>query len=158
MAKFWRAPWLDGRRPMDIAPLFFERSKWKNCTINKALHGDFWISQINNHHGLSLDHIVQFSRLWEKLQTIDIDHNTFDAISCTLTNDSCYSSKLAYAMQFLGQTFSCMKSLAWKPWAPPKYKTFALLIIQNRLWTADRLQRRGWPNCGICKLCNRDQE
>jgi hypothetical protein len=158
MAKFWRAPWLDGRRPMDIAPLIFERSKWKNCNVNKALHGEFWISQINNHHGLSLVHIVQFSRLWEKLQTIDLDHNTSDAISWKLTNDSCYSSKLAYAMQFLGQTFSCMKSLVWKPWAPPKYKTFALLIIQNRVWTADRLQRRGWPNCGICKLCNRDQE
>ena len=24
--------------------------------------------------------------------------------------------------------------------------------------TADRLERRGWPNCGLCKLCNQEQE
>jgi hypothetical protein len=32
------------------------------------------------------------------------------------------------------QTNSCMTSLVWKPWAPPKCKTFAWLIIQNRVW------------------------
>ena len=25
-------------------------------------------------------------------------------------------------------------------------------------WTADRLERRGWQNCGICNLCNEVQE
>ena len=39
-----------------------------------------------------------------------------------------------------------------------KYKLFAWLILQNRLWTADQLQRRGWPNCGTCKLCNHEPE
>jgi hypothetical protein len=42
--------------------------------------------------------------------------------------------------------------------APPKCKLFAWLIIQNRVWTADRLQKRGWPSCVLCKLCNQVQE
>ncbi|XBJ10875.1 hypothetical protein VPH35_015653 [Triticum aestivum] len=42
--------------------------------------------------------------------------------------------------------------------APQKCKFFAWLIIQNRVWTADRLQRRGWPNCNLCPLCKQVQE
>jgi hypothetical protein len=61
-------------------------------------------------------------------------------------------------MQFLGHTKSTMLALVWKPWAPPKCKTFAWLIIQNRVWTADRLERRGWQNCRRCKLYNQVQE
>jgi hypothetical protein len=49
-------------------------------------------------------------------------------------------------------------SLVWKTWAPPKEDFFAWLVIQNRIWTADRIDRRGWPNCEECRLCNRVQE
>ena len=51
-----------------------------------------------------------------------------------------------------------MEQMVWKVWAPPKYKFFAWLIIQDRVWTADRLQRRGWPNCGLCPLCKQVTE
>lgn len=39
---------------------------------------------------------------------------------------------------------------------PPKRKFFAWLLLQNRLWCADRLQRRGWPNSYFCLLCRRN--
>jgi hypothetical protein len=143
---------------MDIAPLIFVSSKHKKCSIYKAMEGDFWVSQINIRHGLSLDHLVQFTNLWEMLQSTTLVPNTTDTILWKLTNDGCYSSKSAYAMQFFGHTSSCMTSLVWKPWAPPKCKTFAWLVIQNRVWTTNRLQKRGWPNCRICKLCNQHQE
>jgi hypothetical protein len=29
---------------------------------------------------------------------------------------------------------------------------------QKRLWTADRLHRRGWENCGPCQLCKQTEE
>ena len=51
-----------------------------------------------------------------------------------------------------------LKPALWNNWAPPKHKFFAWLIIQDRVWTADRLQRRGWPNCGLCQLCKREPE
>jgi hypothetical protein len=39
-------------------------------------------------------------------------------------------------------THAAMPSLVWMPWAPPNCKTFTWLIIQNRAWTTDRLERR----------------
>lgn len=46
----------------------------------------------------------------------------------------------------------------WKAWVPPKVKFSAWLAIQNRVWTADQLERRGWQNCGLCTLCMREYE
>ena len=40
----------------------------------------------------------------------------------------------------------------------PEMQIHTWLIIQNRVRTADQLQRRGWPNCGICPLCKQVQE
>jgi hypothetical protein len=44
-------------------------------------------------------------------------------------------------MQFLGLTTSFMTSLVWKPWADPKCKIFASLILQNTVCPADRLRK-----------------
>ncbi|KAE8817830.1 Serine carboxypeptidase-like 18 [Hordeum vulgare] len=51
-----------------------------------------------------------------------------------------------------------MDFMIWKAWAPPKIKFFAWLAIQDRIWTADRLERRGWEKCGLCTLCTRENE
>ena len=32
------------------------------------------------------------------------------------------------------------------------------LATQNRIWTADALHRRGWPNCGLCPLGKQTME
>jgi hypothetical protein len=79
-ALFWEAPWLNGRRPKDIAPLIYKRSKRKNCTVYKALDDGFWVTQVNTQDGLSMDHIVQFANLWEMLQPIHLEPNTPDSI------------------------------------------------------------------------------
>jgi hypothetical protein len=157
-ALFWEASWINGMRPKDIAPLIFDLSKCKKCTIAKALEDNFWVSQINNQDGLSLEHIVQFSKLREALHGVHLQEGVMDSIIWKLTRDGCYSSKTTYNMQFFGHSKSSMPSLVWKPWAPPKCKIFAWLIIQNRVWMADRLERRGWQNCGRCQLCNQVQE
>jgi hypothetical protein len=41
---------------------------------------------------------------------------------------------------------------------PPQLKFFAWLAIHIRLWTSNRLERRGWTNCGLCPLCKQTQE
>ena len=64
----------------------------------------------------------------------------------------------AYKMQFMGTITSYMHESVWRPWAPPKTKFFAWLANQNRVWTADRLAKRGWPNCGLCPFCKQTQE
>lgn len=35
---------------------------------------------------------------------------------------------------------------------------FAWLALQDRIWTSDRLAKRGWVNRGLCPLCKREQE
>jgi hypothetical protein len=45
--------------------------------------------------------------------------------------------------------------MIWKPWAPAKCKIMVWLLLQDRLWCADRLQRRGWPNEYFCQMCLR---
>ena len=53
---------------------------------------------------------------------------------------------------------SLLVQSVWKVWAPPRCNFFAWLVLQNRIWTSDRLIRRGWPNCGVCPLCKQCQE
>ena len=157
-ASFWHSSWLDGRRPKDWAPLIFGLSKTKVFSVHKGLENDFWVSQINTQDGLTVEHISQFVNLWRALHDVQLDPATPDRITWKFTKSGKYSSSSAYNMQFLGHTNSMMPSLVWKPWAPPKCKIFSWLILQNRVWTADRLERRGWQNCGQCKLCNHAQE
>jgi hypothetical protein len=46
----------------------------------------------------------------------------------------------------------------WKSRAPPKCKTFLWLAMQNKCWTADRLQKRGLPHPEACPFCDQEQE
>jgi hypothetical protein len=61
-------------------------------------------------------------------------------------------------MHFEGQTRSMAPAMIWEPWAPPKIKHFGWLLLHNRLWCADLLQRRQWPNEYFCQLCMRNLE
>ena len=83
---------------------------------------------------------------------------TTDDITWKFTNSGLYTASSAYKAQFEGLPRSTMPEMVWKNWAPPKCKLFAWLVLQNRVWTADRLHRRGWPNCGLCQLCKREGE
>jgi hypothetical protein len=139
--------------PKDIAPLIFGLPKKRECSVNKALENDFWVSKINMQSGLSVEHIVQFSKLWEMLQNVHLEDENIDKIMWKPSNDGCYSAKTTCNMQFENLAISPFPTIVWKLWAPPKCNFFAWLILQNRVWMVDRLQKRGWSNSGLCKLC-----
>jgi hypothetical protein len=84
-ALFSKAPWLDVRRPKDIAPLIFKGFQRRRCSVSKALENNYWITQINMQDGLSLEHIVQFTNLRELLSPLQMDPNTPDSIPWKLT-------------------------------------------------------------------------
>jgi hypothetical protein len=67
---------MEGMRPKGIAPLIFNSSKKKECLVSKSMDNEFWISQINTHGGLTTEHIVQFTKLWEMTQDVQIDNDT----------------------------------------------------------------------------------
>ena len=155
---FWDSPWLLGRKLKDIAPLIYEASTRKNWKVREALHGDAWILKIGRNTIVSGAHILQFFTLWMLVHDLHLDQQTDDDIIWKHANDGSYSAATAYKAQLLGLTLSPMDFMIWKAWAPPKVKFFAWLAIQDRIWTADRLERRGWKNCGLCPLCSREQE
>lgn len=69
-----------------------------------------------------------------------------------------YTAKSAYEIQFCGQVISNFPKLIWKAWATPRSKFFLWLLLQDRVWTAARLQLRGWENNYFCALCERNLE
>jgi hypothetical protein len=60
---FWHAPWLHGRKPIDIAPLIYACSKRKNWTICQALSNGAWTKKVVLGPNFTLDHITQFVEL-----------------------------------------------------------------------------------------------
>jgi hypothetical protein len=51
-----------------------------------------------------------------------------------------------------------MNKTVWKVWVQPKIKSFAWLVIQNRIWMTDRPEKRRWTNYNIFPLCKQTQE
>ena len=155
---FWESPWLNGKKPKDIAPLIFEVSTRKKWTVKQALCNNAWISRIKLDAILTVQHIREYIELWVALREAPLREDIQDTIVWNLTSNGEYSTSSAYKAQFFGATSTNMNKLVWKAWAPPKIKFFAWLAIQNRLWTADRLEKRGWNNCGLCPLCKQTGE
>ena len=55
----------------------------------------------------------------------------------------------AHAVQFSRIIDSSLEHTIWKTLAPPKVFSFAWLAIQDRIWTAGRLTKHGFPNAGL---------
>jgi hypothetical protein len=117
------------------------------------LKDDAWVGKVALDEDFSMEHLTQFVSLWCLLQEVELIEDDEDAIVWKLTENGQYSAKSAYDLQFLGSNISPMYKTIWKAWAPPKYKTFAWNTLQNRIWTTERLEKRGWNNCGPCPLC-----
>ena len=43
MAHFWHSPWLEGKKPKDIAPLVFTSSSNKNKSVKEATQDQNWV-------------------------------------------------------------------------------------------------------------------
>ena len=155
---FWDAPWLGGKRPKDIAPLIFAACKRKKWCVREAMRDKAWVHMIKPFTDLTVGHIVQFVDLWVRLLGIQLQMDVDDDITWKFEANGEYSAGSAYRAQFLGSTSTVMNKTIWKVWAPPTVKFFSWLATQNRIWTADRLQKRGWENCGLCALCRRANE
>jgi hypothetical protein len=62
------------------------------------LENQFWVSQINTQDELSLEHSVEFTKLWEALEAVFLYNDAADSISWKLANDAFYTAKSAYKM------------------------------------------------------------
>jgi hypothetical protein len=155
---FWHAPWVHGRKPKDIAPRIFDICKRKKWMVAQALHNDEWISKLSDSATISIEHLTEFVQLWDLIQRVHLEEGVDDDISWKLTTNGQYSMATAYKLQFFGLVESSLYKIVWKAWATPKAKNHGWLALQNRLWMADGLRKRGWDNYGLCPLCKQTEE
>jgi hypothetical protein len=89
-----------------------------------------------------------------------MENNIYETTTCvwTSTTSGEYSAKAAYDLHFQNLGTCCEAKLIWKTKAPPKCRFFIWLLLQDRIWTAARLQVRQWPNEYFCQLCVRNLE
>ncbi|KAK1642062.1 hypothetical protein QYE76_059867 [Lolium multiflorum] len=145
-ACFWSSSWLSGSSPRDIAPKIFEVSKKKDRVVDDALLNDRWIADIGI-RTFTVDHMDRFVSLWDMLQGFALSPGVNGTISWNLTANGAYSATSVYKAQFPGSTQCSFQRVVWKTCPPPpKCHFFAWLVVQNRLWTSDRLAIRGWPH------------
>ena len=81
-----------------------------------------------------------------------------DSISWRWTENGQYTANSAYKIQFQGTLTKRDMSAVWKAKAQPKCKTFAWIMLQHKILTADNLAKRGWTHDQSCHLCDQEHE
>jgi hypothetical protein len=157
-AKFWTSSWLGG---VSLAAMFlslYEHNKQKSRSVADALHNENWIWDLM--HSVTTPIFAEYVLLWSMVDATGFNPSdpASDEIFWTRTTDGTYSAKSAYAMQFEGSLGSSFPATVWHIWTPSHCKVFVWLLLQRRIWTADRLMLREWPNQYFCPLCYRNLE
>jgi hypothetical protein len=136
----------------------FEHGKKKNRTVAEAMHNDTWIADLT--HDVTTSIFGDYVMLWIMVEAASFNPlgTADDQITWTRAANGRYSAKSAYLLQFEGCVESSFQKQAWEVWAPSRCKFFIWLLLQNRIWTADRLLAREWPNQYFCPLYRRNLE
>ena len=131
-----------------ISPDLFTASRRKVRSVCQALLGDRWIQDLRGR--VTTDLLPSFVRLcvcvisWQPLTP-----GTMDSFRWRLTDNGIYTTTSAYKLFFIGSTTFPLRQEIWKAWAPPKCRTFAWLLAQRWILTADSLLARQWPNSNM---------
>jgi hypothetical protein len=75
-----------------------------------------------------------------------------------MAGDGKYTTKSAYEAQFLGSYPDFEWEHLWKAQTENKCKFHSWLLIQNKLWNADRLIKYGANANPVCQLCRSQPE
>lgn len=138
-ALFWESPWVFSSPLKTMASNLYRHARRKKRTVANALQDNKWIDDIR--HNLTSVLVTEFFKvfeiLWESNTTLF--QGVQDSIQWKWTPTGSYTAKSTYQMQSLGSIPSLSATAVWKCWAPSKSNFFAWLLLQNRIWTADRL-------------------
>jgi hypothetical protein len=136
--------------------LLISKKARKQRTVAQGLLGQNWVWDIKG--TLSVQVLVEYLQLWNLIDSIELQDDTPDRHTWRLSNHGIYSSKSAYDAFFVWSiTFAPWRRVC-KTWLPSNCKVFIWLAIKNRVWTADRLAKRGLPHPNACPLCDQSDE
>lgn len=128
----------------------FVRPTARGMLAAEALTDQVWLQAIRG--APSVPAIAEFLDLWEALRDYQLSGSP-DIFAWKLSSKGTYSSRDSYRAFFFGREFAPGPVEVWHSWAPLEVKIFTWLAVKDRLWTADRLQRRGLPYTTRCQLC-----
>jgi len=95
-ADFWNSGWMGGCRRKDIVPAIFAISRKKSRKVREALQDDNWVSNLDMHSIITIQHIQQLVHLWNLVQDIHLDPAQRDSITWKLSTDGQYKASSAY--------------------------------------------------------------
>lgn len=135
-----------------FAPALHKLSARKNFSVKEVLTGRKWVK--------GLDRIKtqaqtgKFIQIQEMTHHLQLNNNAQDSISWKVpTNDHC-SVGSAYALHILSNIQNNNVKKVWIVSAEGNVCFFLWLLLQDRVWTAERLRDRGWPHNTVCTLCD----
>ena len=152
---FWKDRWIHGFTISEIAPLIsaMVRTREKNVrTMQQAIVDNAWIHDVQG--DLSFMAHMQVANLCQALATVPIIATAPDQFIWPADASGCYTAKSVYNRLCIGLLASPTARCIWKSWAPLRYKIFAWLMVQYRLWTSDRRARHGLQDApSACFTC-----
>ncbi|WVZ85537.1 hypothetical protein U9M48_032454 [Paspalum notatum var. saurae] len=157
--KFWTDRWLHGKIVAEHCPSLIKlipKRALKRRTVAEGLTDRKWVLDIRG--ALSVQVLVEYLQLWSLVDEVDLQPDTADRHIWRLSGHATYSSKSAYDAFFFGSISFGPWRRVWRTWAPLRCKFFVWLAIKNRVWTGDRLAKRGLPHPATCPLCDQAEE
>ena len=156
--KFWRDRWLNGSSVEQLAPNLFKLiiPAAKTMSVAEALQDNKWIAVIRGTP--SVQAIMEYLELQDIISTLPISEHRHDTITWRLMANKKYTAKSAYKAFFFGREQAPCAKILWSSGAPLLYKLHMWFTLKNRLWTADRLRKRGLQHPPLCPLCCQEEE
>lgn len=154
-AFFWTDRWLNGEAFSVSTPELFKLARFKKLTVKQGLHNNKWMTGLHSMN--SEEQLTKFFQIWDKVQVVTLEPRK-DKVVWNLTANGVYSCTSAYEAQFFTRIHKPELSRVWRGMVEGKVRFYLWLLLQNRNWTADRLQARGWPHDALCSLCDQELE
>jgi hypothetical protein len=110
----------------------------RQISVAKALRDNTWIRAIKGSPTVPAN--VEFLQLSDLVPDIQLSENG-DEITWRLTANARYSAKSAYNCFFIRRTEAAYTRELWSAGAPLLHKLHLWLVLKNRMWTTDRLQK-----------------
>jgi hypothetical protein len=156
---FWMDNWINGKTIEDIAPDIYHsinpQTKARR-TVAEVVANGVWIDDIKK--PINIQSFLQVVAIWEGLAEVQLNQNSEDEWTWTWDAKGSFTSKSVYLAHYASATQCGLAKKIWRSWAPLRCKIVAWLFIRERVWTANRLAKRGLPHNDKCVFCNTSEE